>query len=77
MLIGWLDTLFLKPLSITDVWRLLMLVPLCLSVSIVYKTIRCPRLRSVPAASLTLCFMILAGMMSIGVALLIVFRVLA
>jgi hypothetical protein len=77
MLTGWVDSLFVRPMSITGVWHLLMLVPLSLSVSIVYKTIRCPRLPSVPLASLVLCFMILAGMMSIGVVLLIIFRLLA
>jgi hypothetical protein len=77
MLLGSVDSLFVQPMSITGVWRLLMLVPLALSVSIVFKTIRCPQLRSVPAASIVLCSMILAGMMSIGVALLIIFRLMA
>jgi hypothetical protein len=77
MLLGLVDSLFVQPMSITDVWRLLMLVPLALSISIVYKTIRCQRLRSVPVASIVLCGMILGGMMSIGVALLVIFRLLA
>ena len=77
MLTGWVDSLFMKPISITGIWHLLMLVPLSLSVSIVYKTIRCPRLSAVPLASLVLCLIILAGMMSIGVALQIIFHLLA
>jgi hypothetical protein len=77
MFTGWVDSLFVKPMSITGSWRLLMLVPLTLSVSIVFKTIRCQQLRAVPAASVVLCGIILAGMMSIGVALLIIFRLLA
>ncbi len=71
----FLDWLFVKPMTITNVWRLAMLVPLALSVSIVYKTIHCPRLVQVPLASLKLCFMIVAGMLSIGVVLLIVFQI--
>ncbi|MBN2561814.1 MAG: hypothetical protein JXQ75_12875 [Phycisphaerae bacterium] len=71
------QALFVKPISITGIGRLAMLVPLALSISIVYKTIRCERLRSVTMASLTLCLMIVFFMMLIGVVLLIVFRLLA
>ena len=69
--------LFVKPITIPGVWRLLMLVPLSLMISVVYKTIRCRRLRSVPLASFSLCFMILSGMMLIGVFLLVTFRLFA
>ena len=72
-----LSDLFIKPFSITGVGRLGMLVPLVLAVSIVYKTIRCERLSSIPLASLSLCFMIVFCMMMIGAALLGVFHLLA
>ena len=71
----FLEWLFVRPMTITNIWRLAMLVPLALSVSIVYKTIHCTRLRQVPLASLRLCFMIVAGMLLIGVVLLIVFQI--
>ena len=68
---------FVRPIPIMGIWRLAMLVPLALSISIVYKAIRCESLRSVPGASLKLCTMIVTGMMMIGVVLLVVFRLLA
>lgn len=69
--------LFVRPVTITGLWRLGMLVPLTLSISIVYKTMRCEKLSSVPAASLVLCLMILTCMGLIGVVLLGAFRLLA
>jgi hypothetical protein len=48
----FLEALFVRPIQISGIGRLAMLLPLTLSVSIVYKTIRCRRLRSVPLASL-------------------------
>ncbi|MBU0717791.1 MAG: hypothetical protein KJ749_06035 [Planctomycetes bacterium] len=72
-----LHDLFVKPMQITGIWRLAMLAPLALSISIVLKTIRCQRLRSIPLASLTLTFLILGGMLALGVALLLVFHLMA
>ncbi len=72
-----IDSLFVQPILITGVWRLAMLVPLALMVSIVYKAIRCDRLSAVPLASLSLCFMIVSCMLLIGGFLLVAFRLLA
>ncbi len=72
-----LRQLFYEPVSIIGIGRLAMLVPLALSISIIYKTIRCEEVRSIPLASLTLCFMIVSTMMLIGVGCLLVFRWLA
>ncbi len=69
--------LLVKPVPIEGAWRLIMLLPLSLAVSIVYKTIRCEKLSSVPLASLVLCGMIVAGMLLIGIALLLIFMLLA
>ena len=71
------QTLFVKPMTITGIWRLAMLVPLAMSVSVVYKTIHCRHLSSVPLASLKLCFMIVVGMLLFGAMLLGVFHLLA
>ncbi|MCB9852879.1 MAG: hypothetical protein H6819_07265 [Phycisphaerales bacterium] len=73
----WLYDLFVLPIEIRGVGRLLMLAPLILSVSLVYKTIRCPELKQIPFASIKLCIMILSGMLAIGVSLLVTFRLLA
>jgi hypothetical protein len=70
-----LHSLFVRPMTITGIWRLGMLVPLALSISIVHKTVHCRRLASIPFASLKLCFMIVAGMLLIGGALLAIFQI--
>mgnify|MGYP006908234374 CR=1 FL=1 len=72
-----LSGLFVKHVTIPELWRLGMLVPLTLSISIVYKTMRCEKLSSVPMARLVLCLMILTCMGLIGVVLLGAFRLLA
>lgn len=72
-----LVNLFTQPVSMTGVGRLAMLVPLTFSISIVYKTMRCDRLSSVPGASLVLTLMILLSMGLIGFVLLLLFRLLA
>jgi hypothetical protein len=76
-MIEFLPDLFVKPLPVSGIGRLGMLVPLALMISIVYKTIRCERLRSVPLDSVRLCFMIVCCMLAIGVFLLVTFRLLA
>lgn len=77
MIADLLQSIFVKPIPITGFARLGMLVPLTMSISIVYKTIRCDRIRQIPAASVTLCLTILACMGLIGVVLLLMFRWLA
>lgn len=77
MLAQFLSDLFMKPIPITGAGRLGMLVPLALSISLVYKTIRCERVSQIPAAGLYLCFLIVSGMLLIGAALFGVFRILA
>ncbi len=69
--------LFVQPMSITGIWRLLMFLPLAATISIVYKTIHCREIREVPRASLALCLTIVFAMMSIGVGLLLMFRLMA
>ena len=64
-------------IAIRGYMRLGLLAPLALSISIIYKTIHCHRVRDIPMASLVLCVSILAGMMSIGVGLLLVFKLMA
>ena len=47
-LVAWLTT----PVPLSGLQRLLLLIPLCLSVSLVYKTTRCARLADIPLATL-------------------------
>jgi hypothetical protein len=49
------------------------MLPLCLSIAIVYKTTRCERLRDVPAAVGVLWVTITLGMAAVGVGLWAVF----
>ena len=72
-----LASLFVDPIEIRGIGRIAMLVPLSLSISIIYKTIRCSKLASIPLASITLCGMIVFTMLMIGVVLLVVSNVLS
>ena len=55
------DRPFIQPAPIWDYWYLL-LIPLCLAVAIVYKSIRCPSMRRVPQEALILFVFILTVM---------------
>ncbi|MBK8268421.1 MAG: hypothetical protein IPK83_09020 [Planctomycetes bacterium] len=77
MLANILHDLFIEPKIITGQGRLLMLLPLAMSISIVYKTIRCQKLSAVPLASLSLCITIVVGMLLVGAALLLTYEFLA
>jgi antibiotic biosynthesis monooxygenase (ABM) superfamily enzyme len=72
-----LHSWFIKPMQISGIWRLAMLVPLAFSISIVLKTLRCRQLRSIPLASLVLAVSIVGGMMALGAALLLIFQLMA
>ena len=72
-----LIALFTTPAQLTGLQRLLLLVPLCLSVSIVYKTTRCVRVRDIPLATLALWLTILGGMIGVGVLMWVAFLLLA
>ena len=64
---------FLQPLPIWSdhVWPWL-LVPLCLGVAIVYKSIKCRTMRQVPKEAAILTVWILAGMALVAIALTLV-----
>ncbi len=55
--------------------RLLMLLPLVLSISLVHKAIRQPRMADLPLAVLALWATIVVGMIGLGVALLLLYMV--
>lgn len=57
--------------------RLLLSLPLCLGIAIVYKSLRCASMREVPRAALTLWITIVVTMYSIGIGLWLAFGWLA
>jgi hypothetical protein len=65
----FLMSLFLTGAQLSGRQRLLLMLPLCLSIAIVYKVTRTTNLREVPLASLTLWVTIVLGMFAVGVGL--------
>ena len=61
-------TPFLSPLPVWDWWYLLLL-PLCVAVSIVYKSVKCNSMAEVPRHATVITFWILAGMAGAAAAL--------
>ena len=53
--------LFRQPLPIWDYWYLL-LIPLCVGISIVYKSIKCREMKQVPREASVIFIMIMLGM---------------
>lgn len=73
VLLGLLTT----PMTLTGIQHMLLLAPLCLSISVVYKTLRCERLAEVPAAATVLWFLILVSMYAVGVGIWLLYLLLA
>lgn len=69
--------LFLHPATMSRFQQMFMLIPLCLAVSIVYKTIKCERLREVPWAACVSCVTIIIGMYVVGIVLLALYHLVA
>lgn len=63
--------------QLSGVARFLLMVPLCLSVALVYKVTRIENLREALTAAIVLWVTILFGMIALGVGLWLVFRILA
>ena len=70
-------TLMIHPLNLVRWQQALLLLPLCLSISIVYKTTRCEKLRDIPMAVLKNWVTIVVGMYVVGIALLSIYELLA
>lgn len=66
---GFLAALFVDGLELNGIHRFLLMLPICLSIAIVYKTTRCDRLRDLPKDVLVLWVSIVAGMYSVGLGL--------
>lgn len=66
-----LATLFVNPIVLErHHW---MLLPLCLAVSLVYKTTKCPHPREIPLAVLVSWVTIVIGMYAVGIALQVIY----
>jgi hypothetical protein len=64
---------FMQPLPVWDYWYLLA-VPLCAGVSVVYKSIRCRSMRTVPREAAKATGWILLGLVAAGAALLLLVK---
>ncbi len=67
--------LFTSAVELTGVQRLLLMLPLCLSIAIIYKATRCENLRDVPVAALVLWITIVLGMYAVGLGLWVAFEI--
>ena len=72
-----LATLFLDPIPLSGFQRAALLLPICLSISVVYRTIKTPNLRDVPRSSLALWVTIVVGMWIVALTLYIVYLLFA
>jgi len=69
-----LATLFVNPIMFSRRTGLFMLLPLCLAISIVYKTIKIDDLRKIPAAVAASWATIVLGMCAVGIAVFILYN---
>ncbi|MHC4065798.1 MAG: hypothetical protein ACYSUQ_10580 [Planctomycetota bacterium] len=70
---GLLNDLFATPITTTGFQHALLLLPLCLSIAVVYKTVRCAEVREIPLASLVLWVTMIGGMYAVGIGLWLLF----
>ena len=65
--------LFTTPMQISGTQHLALLAPLCVAISVVYKTVRCQDLRDVPLAALGQSITIIVAMIGVGVAVWLIY----
>ena len=70
-------TLFLDPIPLSGIQRAALLLPICLSISVVYRTIKTPDLRDIPKTSLALWVTIVVGMWVVALTLYVVYLLFA
>jgi len=64
-------------MDLTRFPRFVLMLPLCLSVAVIYKSTRMENMRAVPAAAAVLWITIVLGMVAVGVGLWALFSVMA
>lgn len=72
-----LASIFTSGTTLTGLQRLALMLPLCLSIAVVYKTTRCESPREVPLAAMSLWFTIVLGMYAVGLGLWVAYAILA
>ncbi len=72
-----LATVMIHPIDVTRTQQMLLLLPLCLAVSVVYKTTKCATLREVPWAAVVSWVTIIVGMYAVGAGLLLLYHFVA
>ncbi len=72
-----LAALFLDPIPLSGIQRAALLLPICLSISVVYRTIKTPNLRDIPRTSLALWVTIVVGMWVVALTLYVVYLLFA
>lgn len=70
-------TLFVNPIVIPQTWELWLLLPLCLSVAVVYKTVRTTDLRKLPREVAGLMVYMVGGLVLLGTVLWLVMKFLS
>lgn len=70
-----LAVLIRDPMVLTRTEQALLLLPLCLAVSVVYKTTKVAELRQLPAAIVVSWTTIVLGMYGVGIGLYLVYRI--
>lgn len=71
-----LAQLFISPLALSGISKVLLILPLCLSISIVYKATRLENLRELVSGVLGLWITIVVGMYSVGIGMWLLFVIL-
>ncbi|MHC4442073.1 MAG: hypothetical protein ACYTF1_13030 [Planctomycetota bacterium] len=69
-----LGTLFINPIVLERWQQMLLLLPLCLSISVVYKTTKCENIREIPLAAVVSWITVVIGMYAVGVVLLLLYE---
>ena len=72
---SFLAAIFTTGLDLSGRQRFLLLLPLCLSIAVVYKATRCEKIPELPMAALLLWITIVLGMFGVGAALWVVFTI--
>jgi len=73
-----LATIFVNPIMLKgDIWTLALLLPLCVSVAVIYKTVRVKELRRLPVEIAGVLAYITAGLVVLGLVLYLGYRLLA
>lgn len=70
-----LAMLLIHPLQLTRIEQMLLLLPLCLAIAMVYKTTKLADLRQLPRAALVSWITIVVGMYAVGICLLVIYEI--